>query len=350
MLDTRPISILEQPLKFEACVLDVMPTSLCQRAPNPLSPPTVTTRTHLPPVLNAPLKGWLRESIEDHSPKHTLANLARICHTWSDIALDHLWYDIDGIEPLVKCMPPDLWKRDGPIMMSFIRPITTSDLEILTKYAGRVRVLRPSMPSSRAHISVYQALSAVSSDNCLLPNLRQLVWEAADAEEFGFIRLFLNPGLDSLTLRLFESQHDQIDLLSKIPTTFTRNISSLQVSYGLGELGCDPLGLSSVVLNWSQLVDLQIPDITPYGLRTLAQMPNLQCLSFTALASLWTPLSQEEIRNQAFDADESITTPFPSMTRLELTTWVLGIEPITKLLRFIRRTSFIPFLSPLALT
>lgn len=41
-----------------------------------------------------------------------LASLARTCRAWTEIALDSLWYQIDRIDPLIECMPRDLWERD----------------------------------------------------------------------------------------------------------------------------------------------------------------------------------------------------------------------------------------------
>lgn len=40
----------------------------------------------------------------------TLLSLALTSRLWSDAALDCLWYRVEGIEPLFRCMPEDLWR------------------------------------------------------------------------------------------------------------------------------------------------------------------------------------------------------------------------------------------------
>ena len=44
--------------------------------------------------------------------RKSLAALAQTCLAISEPALDSLWYEIHDIIPLVKCMPPDLWRLD----------------------------------------------------------------------------------------------------------------------------------------------------------------------------------------------------------------------------------------------
>jgi hypothetical protein len=41
----------------------------------------------------------------------TLANLARVTHAISDVALNRLWYAIDSVILLARCMPPQYWKE-----------------------------------------------------------------------------------------------------------------------------------------------------------------------------------------------------------------------------------------------
>jgi hypothetical protein len=41
----------------------------------------------------------------------TLASLARTSHTISNIALNRLWYTIDSVVLLARCMPPEYWEE-----------------------------------------------------------------------------------------------------------------------------------------------------------------------------------------------------------------------------------------------
>ena len=43
--------------------------------------------------------------------QHTLYALARTCRALQEPALDALWYQVDTLAHLVKCLPDDLWTR-----------------------------------------------------------------------------------------------------------------------------------------------------------------------------------------------------------------------------------------------
>ncbi|KII86311.1 hypothetical protein PLICRDRAFT_43905 [Plicaturopsis crispa FD-325 SS-3] len=42
----------------------------------------------------------------------TLASLARTCRAFHEVASDLLWEEQMGVQPLIKCMPPDLWHEE----------------------------------------------------------------------------------------------------------------------------------------------------------------------------------------------------------------------------------------------
>ncbi|KAF9445512.1 hypothetical protein P691DRAFT_263929 [Macrolepiota fuliginosa MF-IS2] len=71
-------------------------------------------------------------------PQYDLASLARTCRALSEIALDSLWYEIQGIGPFIRCMPSDLWERDGNRGLFLRRPLKSSDIHILGKYTHRM--------------------------------------------------------------------------------------------------------------------------------------------------------------------------------------------------------------------
>jgi hypothetical protein len=47
-----------------------------------------------------------------HSRKKTLLALAVTCKSFTGPALDLLWRELDLFAPLVRCLPPSLWKLD----------------------------------------------------------------------------------------------------------------------------------------------------------------------------------------------------------------------------------------------
>jgi hypothetical protein len=44
------------------------------------------------------------------SAEASLAAFAQTCLVFSEPALDALWYELYDLQPLVKCMPRDLWE------------------------------------------------------------------------------------------------------------------------------------------------------------------------------------------------------------------------------------------------
>ncbi|KIJ63133.1 hypothetical protein HYDPIDRAFT_41394 [Hydnomerulius pinastri MD-312] len=79
---------------------------------------------------------------DDQSEAHRriLYALARTSRAWAEPALDQLWARLNSIEPLLKCLPKDLWKSDLDGWF-FARHFGPKDWEILQKYARRVRCL-----------------------------------------------------------------------------------------------------------------------------------------------------------------------------------------------------------------
>jgi len=46
------------------------------------------------------------------SGNKTLLALALTCESFTGPALDLLWRELDGLDPLIRCLPPTLWKLE----------------------------------------------------------------------------------------------------------------------------------------------------------------------------------------------------------------------------------------------
>jgi hypothetical protein len=57
---------------------------------------------------------WASES----SRKKTLLALALTCKSFTGPALDLLWRELNGFDPLIRCLPPSLWKIDKQELVS----------------------------------------------------------------------------------------------------------------------------------------------------------------------------------------------------------------------------------------
>jgi hypothetical protein len=57
---------------------------------------------------------WAPESTR----KKTFLALALTCKSFTEPALDFLWRELDGLDPLIRCLPPSLWKIDKQELVS----------------------------------------------------------------------------------------------------------------------------------------------------------------------------------------------------------------------------------------
>lgn len=63
--------------------------------------------------------------------KATAVSLACCCKNFEDPVLDVLWEAQDGLAPLLKCLPREVWKEDGGILVSQLMALTISGLNRL---------------------------------------------------------------------------------------------------------------------------------------------------------------------------------------------------------------------------
>ncbi|KAJ3573517.1 hypothetical protein NP233_g2386 [Leucocoprinus birnbaumii] len=219
----------------------------------------------------------------DLPSRRSLAALATASWAWHEPAIAGLWFEIEGLDTLVRCMPQDLWQRNDKQELVLRRPILRADMEVLSKYAGHIRYfIENEYPSPSLH---HALLSHCQGP--LLPRLKRLRW-LTDGECFSNIRFFLPRSLERLEI-LSEDQtnHEKLlNLLSSIPISFCSNITDLYVSF------CDVSpGLPSAsridrfLPQWQSLSSLEIFGAPPNALWCTSQMPNLRSLAVNLLES-----------------------------------------------------------------
>ncbi|KAF9220214.1 hypothetical protein BS17DRAFT_787721 [Gyrodon lividus] len=158
-----------------------------------------------------------REIQEDdqHTPiqecRETLYNLALTCHAFKEAALDMLWFDLDSLYPLLRCLPVDIHARyDGAILID--RALEQADFEVFQKYACRVRSVgyrrrNPYISKDLVHIL---SNFPCAPGTALLPNLKVFVCDGDSDEIIPFFRFLVPPTL--LHLHLSGSRWPQCKL------------------------------------------------------------------------------------------------------------------------------------------
>ncbi|KAG2364644.1 hypothetical protein BDR07DRAFT_1354750 [Suillus spraguei] len=128
----------------------------------------------------------------------SLTVLARICRLFHEPALNVIYSDLPGLQPLIERLPHDLWSTiSGELIIR--GPLRPQDWEIFAGYSRRVRSLRLRWFESDAKL--YRALLSPPNPSFLLPNLRTFTWHCLSTRSAGlddmiaFMRLLFSHNL-----------------------------------------------------------------------------------------------------------------------------------------------------------
>ncbi|KAG1808278.1 uncharacterized protein BJ212DRAFT_1485214 [Suillus subaureus] len=157
----------------------------------------------LPPEILLHIFAIYQEDYGPLSSRATLASLARTCKIFKEPALDILWKDIDGLEPLISCLvaclPKGISDKNTRGTLTIKRPLLNREWSLINRYTQRIHSLRVfATQLDTIDNRVVQAL--ISAPSPLLPNLHDLSWRD-DRECFiPLLRTLLSPTITLLKL------------------------------------------------------------------------------------------------------------------------------------------------------
>ncbi|KAG1732228.1 uncharacterized protein EDB91DRAFT_1030907, partial [Suillus paluster] len=217
----------------------------------------------------------------DTSTSDTLAALARTCRTFKEPALDTLWENINGFEPLISCLPEGVSSMEqGKLTLQ--RPLLIGEWRIISQYAQRIRFLDVS--STELDIiddRVVQALISAPSPAPLLPNLRGLVWLDDRECFFPLLRTLIVSTITSINLG-FGSNSPTFAKSALFASLGARcpSIQELNCIYnGDSEESSD--AISEALCGLLELVRLETGILNAQALLHLASLPLLKSLHFS---------------------------------------------------------------------
>ncbi|KAF9451448.1 hypothetical protein P691DRAFT_807809 [Macrolepiota fuliginosa MF-IS2] len=295
----------------------------------------------IPEIIHLICDGIRREG----SGSKTLVQIACVSRTWSDIALDSLWYKITGMDRLIRCMPWELWLTATMFhhkKLILNRPIKISDLQLLEKYAPRVRVFHYRDTFNRFGafgIKIPQWVQQaffLSAHHPILPNLKEPHWAMCKSDITPFLRFFLNDRLEDLQLCIDITRMEQVYFLAFLPVLCPA-ISQLELTLSNrvhdNDLGDQIQDFTVPLCGWRYLTSLVITDTTLDGLLCIAMMPNLKLLGIEDARSIWRP-SKSKTEGQASLLNElrGLEAPFSALQSLGVGT----NEPALVITNFIR--------------
>ncbi|RDB14893.1 hypothetical protein Hypma_016465 [Hypsizygus marmoreus] len=219
----------------------------------------------------------------------SLAALAETCRDFHEPALDTLWGDLNTLEPLIRCMPDDLWaKVDNTWTVT--RAIRPTDWERFRNYARRVRKFSYNYYRRKERgISdeAFQVLSAATATNAqpLLPNVTEFNARQLDGSNgiIPFVHLFVGPRLITLRITSYEPTLATLSFVANInlwyPSLTTIGLIGFATSQAIAEL-------SAAIPTWKQLRQLLVGKLSQPALKYLASLSTLERLHITSSFSL----------------------------------------------------------------
>ncbi|KAG1781719.1 hypothetical protein EV702DRAFT_603098 [Suillus placidus] len=149
----------------------------------------------------------------------SLPALASTCRAFERPALNILWMDLQSPEPLIKCLPSDLFSIDRERLV-LQKPPDGMIWDTLCKYTSRVHSITATQ--SRRLTAIIEPLSSLmlscpSASASLFPNLRKLIWFADGTHSaVAFLRMTLVPSLLVLDVRISSASSAFLSVLSSV--------------------------------------------------------------------------------------------------------------------------------------
>ncbi|KAF9225243.1 hypothetical protein BS17DRAFT_730527 [Gyrodon lividus] len=261
----------------------------------------------------------------------SLAALARTCRTFQEPAVDALWFQLDDLTPLLRCLPQDVWVLFATVQTSqqrtevfgLRRPLNESEWGILQGYTRRIRVVA-SVTSSTGQLeqTAVRALCYPPMTTPLFPNLRQIQWNDMSPETFPFIRRLAGPKVTNLVIKNLASWGSaELSVLGSL-RHLCPNVKDVQIfTPQLNDTLSTDI-VSELLCSWANLRSVKCRSINGNAFLHLASMDTLEVLGFTF-----------DRRSFKHILGTSIIQ-FPSLRRLFVTP--LALPSMSKIMRQLR--------------
>ncbi|KAG2355750.1 hypothetical protein BDR07DRAFT_1613517 [Suillus spraguei] len=202
-------------------------------------------------------------TISSYTEHKSLPALASTCRGFEHLALNVLWRDLPSVDPLVKCLPSDLFSLDQGHEVTVVlqKPVDSNMWNTFCNYASRVHSITQSVTSQnidRLGLLMMSCPSAPMSSS-LFPNLVHLTWNADGTRSAAeFLRMALVPSLVVFSLQV----------CSPSPS-FLAVLSSLGAS-------CPHLRVLNTVYRQSEELSRKV---SPFITQSISQLQHIQTLA-----------------------------------------------------------------------
>ncbi|PBK89316.1 hypothetical protein ARMGADRAFT_1033382 [Armillaria gallica] len=254
---------------------------------------------------------------------HSLYSLALTCHAVSETALDYLWQEIRGMEPLLYLFPRTLSPNNGQRMLPDI--ISDGTWVRFKQYSRRIRSITLDEQLRTIHSSTI-FLRLAENYEPLFPNLQKLTVDMNFAADTSILFFLASPLLDDVTIAF--PAHAVIDTASASVRTVGWKLPKLR-SF---TISCVPDG------NYPHPVGTICPFTNFSGLRKLHRLKiesHPVDVEFLVQLSSFPDLAQLQIIiSQSLPTDVRQTRDgFRSLVSLHITAHVSSMPRILRLIR-----------------
>ncbi|KAF9491215.1 hypothetical protein BDN71DRAFT_95842 [Pleurotus eryngii] len=210
---------------------------------------------------------------------------ALVSKTWSNEALNVLWYKLDSFLPLLKLLGPMSSIYDdvyGTTVFKYDRHVRPCDWDVFRRYSWRVRKIFHIECSFEVDDSVVFDLMATApfSASALAPNLKEILYDGP-GPLIKFIPLFMNESLECLGL--YEIPNAGMTcrrVLSYIPHN-APNLRRLELEYEIAGMIHPEFDIILAALPHLTEVSLPPAQFVTSTLNALARLPHLANLEVT---------------------------------------------------------------------
>ncbi|KAG2122917.1 hypothetical protein DEU56DRAFT_831018 [Suillus clintonianus] len=255
-----------------------------------------------------------RMSIAARVSRKSLAALARTCKAFHEPAMYYLWADLNGITPLLGCVP-----RLRPIRVvggwqgfcpQGIEPLSEAETHQFLRHAAHVRVLNV---QNNTHFPLLTVLQPEAAETCLFPGLWSLSWRVSDTR---YLQCLISPALRRLSISKLSS--DMESIIGRCPA-----LEDLSINRAFGNTTDELSLVSNTVRSCKRLVNLSCAPLDWAAWNHLSNIPTL--LTVTIDGQFPSPLTWDHLKFAPF---------------LKLTALSFASDAVTDITPVIRRAEF----------
>ncbi|KAG1727398.1 hypothetical protein EDB19DRAFT_1643054 [Suillus lakei] len=261
--------------------------------------------------------------------RKSLAALARTCKTFYEAAMNELWANLYGLEPLLGCVTrlyPVIYPR---IKKVNVEPLSEDEPCQFLRHSARVRSLDISSDNP------FHLLSLIPFDTCIFPRLQSLVWGLLTPR---YLDLFLSCMLRRCSLSVIDEG------LKCIATHCATSLENLSVARG--PITADELSLlTDSVRLCKRLVILSCPALDWAAWEHLSNLPTLLTVVIDKESAVPPPMGLKlapflNLTALSFYVDMAVTittlvqhSEFPSLRKFEMVVSALPWREAERLFR-----------------